>query len=68
MQIESAAITEITYDERHEKLFVSFEDGEQLMYVGVPPTVHRSFAEADSKGRFFHQEIRDCYPYNRLPA
>ena len=68
MQVESAAITDISYDERAEKLFVRFNSGERYLYVGVPPTVHRSFAEADSKGRFFHQEIRDCYPYNRLPA
>ena len=68
MQVESAAITDISYDEQHEKLFVRLEDGQQLMYVGVPPTVHRSFAEAESKGRFLSREIHDCYPYNLLPA
>jgi hypothetical protein len=68
MHVESAAITDISYDEQAEKLFVRLDSGEQLMYVGVPPTVHRSFAEADSKHRFFEQEIHDCYPYNRLPA
>jgi len=28
--------------------------------------VHRSFVDADSKGRFFQAEIRDRYPYNRF--
>ncbi len=68
MYVESAAITDIDYDETREKLFVRFVSGEKYMYVGVPSTVHRAFSEADSKGNFFGQEIRDCYPYNRLPA
>lgn len=62
------AITDVTYDEHHEKLFVRFESGEALMYVGVPPEVHESFTQADGKDSFFHQEISGCYPYNRLPV
>jgi lysyl-tRNA synthetase class 2 len=47
---------------------VRFVSGEQYVYVGVPGEVHRSFVDADSKGRFFQNEIRDRYPYNRLEA
>jgi hypothetical protein len=66
MDVESAAIQAIDYDEDHEKLFVRFASGERYLYVGVPGEVHRSFVDADSKGRFFQAEIRDQYPYNRL--
>lgn len=66
MQVESAAIREIDYDEERSKLLVRFQSGERYVYVGVPGEVHRSFLEADSKGRFFQAEIRDRYPYNRL--
>lgn len=66
MQVESAAIQEIDYDAERSKLLVRFESGERYVYVGVPGEVHRSFLEADSKGRFFQAEIRDRYPYNRL--
>ncbi|HEX7887429.1 MAG TPA: KTSC domain-containing protein [Phenylobacterium sp.] len=66
MEIESTAIQAIDYDDAHEKLFVRFCSGERYLYVGVPGTVHRSFLDADSKGRFFQAEIRDQYPYNRL--
>lgn len=66
MQVESAAIHEIDYDAERSKLLVRFESGERYVYVGVPGEVHRSFLEADSKGRFFQAEIRDRYPYNRL--
>lgn len=68
MQIESSAITEINYDEEREKLFVRFTSGAEYLYVGVPPTVHRAFADAPSKGSFFGEVIRDCYPFNRLPV
>jgi KTSC domain len=66
MQVDSTAISDIEYDAGHGKLVVTFEDGDCYVYVGVPGEVHRSFIDADSKGRFFAFEIRDRYPYNRL--
>ncbi len=66
MDVESTAIQAIDYDQHHEKLLVRFASGERYIYVGVPGEVHRSFLDADSKGRFFQAEIRDQYPYNRL--
>lgn len=66
MDVDSAAIQAIDYDEAHAKLFVRFTSGERYLYVGVPGEICRSFLDADSKGRFFQAEIRDQYPYNRL--
>ena len=63
---DSSAIRGIRYDEERQRLVVRFNDGDEYAYVGVPGEVHRSFAEADSKGRFFVAEIRDRYPYNKL--
>ncbi|MDP3854544.1 KTSC domain-containing protein [Phenylobacterium sp.] len=68
MQVESEAISDIRYDEERAKLFVTFHDGDAYVYVGVPGEVHRSFVDADSKGRYFAFEIRDQYPYNKLTA
>jgi len=66
MQVQSEAISDIRYDAQRSKLFVTFDDGDAYVYVGVPGEVHRSFIDADSKGRFFAFEIRDQYPYNRI--
>ena len=66
MDVDSAAISEIDYDAERTKLLVRFMSGERYVYVGVPGEVHRSFVEADSKGRFFQLKIRDRYPFNRL--
>jgi lysyl-tRNA synthetase class 2 len=63
---DSSAIRGIRYDPERQRLVVRFIDGDEYAYVGVPGEVHRSFAEADSKGRFFASEIRDRYPYNKL--
>ena len=66
MHVDSTAISEIDYDPERAKLLVRFVSGERYVYVGVPGEVHRSFVEADSKGRFFQSQIRDRYPFNRL--
>jgi len=68
MDVDSTAIREIDYDAERTKLLVCFESGERYVYVGVPGEVHRSFVDADSKGRFFQLEIRDRYPFNRVEA
>lgn len=66
MEVDSTAIQAIDYDGERSKLMVRFSSGEAYVYVGVPGEVHRSFVDADSKGRFFQAEIRDRYPFNRL--
>ena len=68
MDVDSTAIGEIDYDAERAKLMVRFVSGERYVYVGVPGEVHRSFCEAESKGRFFQRQIRDRYPYNRLDS
>jgi lysyl-tRNA synthetase class 2 len=68
MNVDSTAISEIDYDAERAKLLVRFMSGERYVYVGVPGEVHRSFVEADSKGRFFQLQIRDRYPFNKLDS
>lgn len=68
MQVDSTAIDDIRYEAARQKLYVRFRHGDEYVYVGVPGEVHRSFVEAESKGRFFAYEIRDKYPYNRLTS
>ena len=62
----STVIRAIRYDAGRQRLVVRFIDGDEYAYVGVPGEVHRSFAAAPSKGRYFLEEIRGRYPYNKL--
>ena len=66
MPFASTAIRDIRYEDDRQKLFVSFVGGGEYVYVGVPGDLHRSFVAADSLGRFFIDQIRDRFPYNRL--
>jgi hypothetical protein len=36
MQVQSTAIADIDYTPEHGKLFVTFNDGDEYVYVGVP--------------------------------
>ncbi len=63
---DSSAIRGIRYDPERQRLVVRFIDGDEYAYVGVPGEVHRSFIDAESKGRFFVAEISGKYPYNKL--
>lgn len=44
-------------------LEVEFHDGGVYRYSGVPESVFHAFLNAYSKGSFFHDHIRDRYPY-----
>lgn len=66
MQVQSAAVSDIDYDERDDRLIVRFASGGRYAYYGVPPEEYRAFVQSDSKGRFFHHRILDRYPFARL--
>lgn len=66
MHVDSAAVSDIDYDERDERLIVRFASGGRYAYFGVPPAEHRAFMDSASKGRFFHHHILDRYPFARL--
>jgi hypothetical protein len=47
-------------------LEVEFHDGGVYQYSGVPEAVYRAFLNAHSKGSYFHDNIRDRYPYREV--
>jgi hypothetical protein len=65
VHVESEAIEEIGYQPAGATLFVRFAHGGWYTYFGVPRKVYRDFLAADSHGRFFHEHVRDRYPYRR---
>ena len=60
---DSSAIAGLRYQPDTQKLFVQFQSGEkEYPFYNVPSEVFDNFTSADSKGKFFHAEIRDQYP------
>ncbi|MBU4434653.1 MAG: KTSC domain-containing protein [Alphaproteobacteria bacterium] len=66
MRVNATPIAQIDYSPEHGKLFVTFHDGDEYVYVGVPERVSTAFVRSPVKGRFFQRIIRDRYPYNRM--
>lgn len=64
---DSSQISEITYDPAERILTVRFKKkGTVYAYTDVPPHVHDEFIKAESKGKYFHQNIRGQFEYGRI--
>ena len=61
----SAAVRDITYDASRNELTVAFTTGRVYVYSLVPADVAAAFGAAPSKGAFFNDHIRDCYPFRK---
>ncbi|EQI14959.1 UNVERIFIED_ORG: KTSC domain protein [Clostridioides difficile F501] len=47
-------------------LRIRFNSGGTYQYLGVPEGVFRGLMTAQSHGRFFHANIKGCYPYSKI--
>jgi len=65
VQVESEAIAEINYDAETSRMFVRFIEGDWYTYFAVPVGTCEAFVAAASHGRFFHDHIRDRFPFRR---
>lgn len=59
--VVSSNIKAISYDKNSDTLAVKFVDNDVYEYSNVPSAIYSAFLIAPSKGRFFHQNIRDVY-------
>lgn len=63
----SKAIQTIIYNEEHSQLLIKFFDSPLYSYDNVPKDLFQAFSEAESKGAFYHKEIKPHFePSNRL--
>jgi hypothetical protein len=64
--VESSTLASVGYDKTQFLLELEFRSGELYQYAGPPDNIYRELMAAESKGRFFNQNIRDRFPYVRL--
>ncbi len=64
--VHSSAIAGLGYNERQNRLMITFVTGKTYAYYNVSPQAYRNFYNADSKGRYFNQHIRNGYAYAKL--
>ena len=64
--VQSTALARVVYDEAREVLQLEFLSREIDHYFGVPRAVHEALLGAPSKGHYFNQAIRGCFPFCRV--
>jgi len=63
--VSSSMIASIGYEPQSLVLEVEFNNGSVYQYTDVPEGEYESFLNADSKGAYFHTNIKK-YPCTRL--
>ncbi len=66
--VESDVIHAIGYDAEIQLLEIIFNDGRIYQYRGVPVDVFQGLKRAESKGRYFQENIRDEFQYWQFDA
>jgi len=64
--VYSSMVQEISYEADREEMIVTWSNGSQGAYSGVPEDVAQSCAHAASVGQFINSEIKPIYAYRRL--
>jgi hypothetical protein len=64
--VSSSDVAEIGYDADTMTLEVAFHSGSLYQYFDVPDSVYQEFMRANSKGKFLHANIKNCYRYTKL--
>jgi hypothetical protein len=62
----SSHLTSIGYDVDIKVLRISFYEGSTYEYFEVPKSIWERFIKVQSKGKFFHRNIRNIYSYAKI--
>ena len=64
--VTSTDIRAIGYDVDSQTLEIEFNTGAVYQYSGVPSGEHDGIMAADSKGKYFHANIKNKYSFVKL--
>ena len=65
--LESKMLSAAAYEDAKGILYLRFRNtGEVYRYFEVPAAQYQAFLRAESKGRYFHFNIRDHFRYERM--
>jgi hypothetical protein len=66
VHVDSSCIDAISFDSPSSTLKIRFNSGDIYQYRDFPHQGYLDFCDADSKGRFFNQVIKDQYDFVKL--
>jgi KTSC domain len=61
ISVTSSNLRSVAYDEDDEMLEIIFKDGGTYRYHALPAYIYQNLMNALSKGKYFHQHIKDRY-------
>ena len=64
--VTSSNIKSIGYDLRDQILEIEFNSGSIYQYFGVPQDIYLSLMNSGSYGQYFHANIKNIYPTQRV--
>ena len=64
--VESSMIRSIGYDSQASVLEIEFNSGAIWNYLDFPESLWYEFEGAESKGQFFHREIKNKFSEQRI--
>jgi hypothetical protein len=63
---DSSNIARYAYSEKANKLYLEFKSGGCYAYGGITKTEFDKFRAAESLGKYFHANIRNIAPFEKL--
>jgi len=66
VEVESSNIEAIGYIKETKELMVQFTSGVVYAYYDVPEEVYQDFLDAESKGKYLAEHIKDAYKYDKV--
>ena len=64
--VSSSNLCSVGYDPHSQTLEIEFNHGGVYQYAGVPEGEYEGLMNAGSKGQYFHANIKNRYPFNKL--
>src|SRR5262249_53919941 len=62
-RVKSSMMTHVDYDHDRSELVITFIGGKNYADLQGPPAIYDGLLEADSKGAFFNEYIKDKFEY-----
>lgn len=66
VQVDSSGMRSVGYSKRKHILEIEFANGAVYRYINVPPSVYRDLIAAESKTRYYDQNIKRNYQSSRV--
>jgi hypothetical protein len=67
-RVESSVMTFVKYDDDSGELDITFTSGKTYRYLEVPAEIYDGLLDAESKGEFFNDKIKDAFVYSEVTS